>query len=141
MNHDEEWQAQEHALQRERAHDARGDRDRAQVRGYRLVMRALRQPPPDLLPGNFAERVAALAERDAIAPSRLENGLLVALMTALVCGLIALATMDGRDWLHAIANLHLFGNPWVYALLGCIAMSQGIAWLRPTGRRAHGPET
>jgi hypothetical protein len=140
MNHDDEWQAQEQALQRERGPDARDHRDSAQVGGYRVVMRALKQPPPDLLPGNFAERVAALAQRQAIAPSRLENGLLVALMTALVCGLIALAVIDGHDWLHAIADLHLFGNPWIYALLGCLAMSQGIAWLRPTGRRTHGPE-
>lgn len=140
MNHDEEWQAQEQALRRERAQDARDVHDSAQVQGYRMVMRALKQPPPDLLPGNFAERVAALAEREAIPAPRLENGLLVALMTTLVCGLIALATIDGRDWLHAIANLHLFGNPWVYALLGCLAMSQGIAWLRPADRHAHGPD-
>ncbi|BDU18708.1 hypothetical protein [Dyella sp. GSA-30] len=140
MNHDEEWQAQEQALQRERAQYAHDNRDSARVQGYRVVMRALKQPLPDLLPENFAARVAALAERDAIPPSRLENGLLAALMTTLVCGLIVLAVIDGRDWLHAIADLRLFGNPWIYALLVCLAMSQGIAWLRPADRRTHGPK-
>lgn len=140
MNHDEEWQAQEQALQRERAQHAHDSRDNTRVQGYRMVVRALKQAPPDLLPGNFAARVATLAEREAIPPPRLENGLLAALMTTLVCGLVALATIDGRDWLHAIADLRLFGNPWIYALLGCLAMSQGIAWLRPADRRAHGPE-
>ena len=135
MNHDHEWQAQEQALQRERTQHARDERDNAQVRSYRVVIRALKQPPPDLLPGNFAERVATLAERQAIAPLRLEDGLLAALMTALVCGVIALAMIDGQDWLHAIANIRLIANPWVYALLGCLALSQGIAWLRPVGHR------
>lgn len=140
MNHDDEWQAQEQALQRERAQAARDDRDNAQVRSYRVVMRALKQPPPDLLPGNFAEQMAARAERDTVAPARLENGLLAALMTALIGGSIVLTVLDGRDWLHAIASVRLIANPWIYALLGCLAISQGIAWLRPTGRRDHRPE-
>lgn len=140
MNHDDEWQAQEKALQRERAQGTRDDRDSAQVRSYRVVTRALKQPPPDLLPGNFAEQVAARAERDTVAPSRLEDGLLAALMTALVCGLIVLGVLDGQGWLHAVASVRLIANPWVYALLGCLALSQGIAWLRPTGRRGHRPE-
>lgn len=135
MNHDDEWQAQEQALQRERAQNACDERDNAQVRSYRVVMRALKQPPPDLLPENFAEQVAALAERPATAPLRLEDGLLAALMTALVCGAIALAMIDGQDWLHAIASIRLIANPWIYALLGCLAMSQCIAWLRPVGHR------
>jgi hypothetical protein len=137
MNHDDEWLAQEQALQRERSGQAH-DRGDAQIRGYRVVMRALQEPPADLLPDDFAERVATLAERDAIAPARLETGLLAVLMTVLMCGLIALATIDGKDWLHALAQVQLFANPWVYALLGCLGLSQGIAWLRPVTVRKSG---
>lgn len=140
MNHDDEWHAQEQALQRERAGDAHDDRDSARVRSYRVVTHALKQPPADLLPGNFAERVAALAERETTTASRLEDGLLATFMTSLVCGLIVLTMLDGKDWLHAIANVQLFANPWVYALLGCLAMSQGIAWLRPASRRHYRPD-
>lgn len=140
MNHDDEWLAQEQALHRERTMHARDDQDNAQVRSYRVVVRALKQPPPDLLPGNFAERVATLAEREAIAPSRLEDGLLAAFMTALLAGLIALILIDGQNWLHAVVGIHLFANPWVCALLGCLAISQGIAWWRPAGPRRYRPE-
>jgi predicted lipid-binding transport protein (Tim44 family) len=140
MNHDDEWQAQEQALRRERVRGASDDRDSAQVRSYRVVMRTLKQPPPDLLPENFAEQVAARAERDAVAPARLESGLLATLMTTLLCGLIALVVLDGQDWLHAIAGVRLIANPWIHALLGCLALSQGIAWMRPAGPRGHRPE-
>ena len=51
--HEREWQAQEHALQAERLGlDPAGDN--ARVRRYRLLARALRQPLPETLPGDFA---------------------------------------------------------------------------------------
>ena len=68
MNHDlppfddaareREWQAQEHALRAERLglDPAAGD---ARVRRYRLLARALREPMPDALPADFAQRMAA----------------------------------------------------------------------------------
>ncbi|HEY9131599.1 MAG TPA: hypothetical protein VIM98_07555 [Dyella sp.] len=133
---DDEWQVQEHALQRERS-GAGPAGDDAQVRRYRAIARALRQAPPDLLPADFASRVAERArrsDRESSWSPRLENSLLTVLMILLGCGLAVLASLQGRDWLSAIEGLGFIANPWMYALLACVAISQGIALLRPTPR-------
>lgn len=133
---DDEWQAQEQALQRERAGTGPAGDD-ARVRRYRAVARALRQAPPELLPTDFAARVAARAEctgRETAWSLRLENSLLTVLMILLGCGLAVLTSLQGRDWLAAIEGLGFIANPWMVALLACIAVSQGIALLRPTLR-------
>jgi hypothetical protein len=133
---DDEWQAQEQALQRERAGTGAAGDD-ARVRRYRAVARALRQAPPELLPADFAARVAERAERterETTWSLHLENSMLTVLMILLGCGLAMLALLQGRDWLTAIEGLGFIANPWMAALLACMAVSQGIALLRPTLR-------
>ncbi len=97
-----EWQAQESALRAERAGArASGDPDVAQ---YRLIARALRNPPLAPLPSDFAARVAASAERSSRGANEsvemwLERGLVALLLLA---GAAALLVYNG-DWLRELS--------------------------------------
>ena len=92
-----EWEAQESGLRAERggAHSG-GD---AAVSEYRIIARALRTPPLDALPADFAARTAARAARESrIANDNVEVWLergLVALL--LLAGAVALRVY--ADWL------------------------------------------
>lgn len=134
-----EWEAQERALRDARAGVACQD---PQAARYRAVVDALRQPLPDVLPPDFAARVAARAgaappRRAASVDARLE-GLLVRGLTALL-GLSGAVTaaLYGQQWLPAIlAPLPLDSASalnWALALAACVGMN----WLiEPLRRRA-----
>lgn len=133
-----EWEAQERALRDARAGIATQD---PQAARYRAVVDALRQPLPELLPPDFAARVAAraiaAAPRQAASDARLE-GLLVRGLAALL-GLSGAVTaaLYGQQWLPAIlAPLRLDSASalnWALALAACVGMN----WLiEPLRRRA-----
>ncbi|WP_329741630.1 hypothetical protein [Dyella sp. A6] len=142
MNHDDkasldpaqerEWQAQERALRAERLGlDPRGDDVR--VRRYRVLSKALRQPPAEALPADFAAQVAALAA-PATQPRKTRHGALeTALLTSLpgiavVAGAVALG-YDAQAWLPAVRVAVPAVDPqslrWLLALGGCL----GLSWL------------
>jgi hypothetical protein len=132
-----EWDAQERALRAERA----GEREQGdvEVAEYRLVARALRTPPIDALPADFAARTAARVESQARATSErvevwLERGL-VALL--LVAGVVA-TLVYSRDSLLAFS----FSVPeraalgletvatWSLAVAACVGLSSIFARAR-----------
>lgn len=141
--HEREWQTQERALRAERLglDPAAGD---ARMRRYRLLARTLREPMPDALPADFAQRMAALAA-PAAAPQqpphgRFESTLVSALaVVLLVAGGVMLADYDSA-WLPAFRDLlPASGAPatgWLLALGGCL----GVSWLLGLWQQhAHGP--
>jgi len=134
-----EWQAQERALEQERRGvDAAADE--VVVQRYRLLARALRQPPVDALPADFARRVAvrtAVLGADGSVNAGFERHLLQAMITAF--GLAAGAVLvtygaDGLSSLFEVARLgSVLGGRWLLALLACVGVS--IAAQRATAHR------
>jgi len=121
-----EWQAQEYALAQERR-DADPSTDVAGVQRYRLLARALREPPRDGLPNDFARRVA----RAAAAANSVNIGFERRLMQCMI-GVFALAAIGvtvsyGADWLPALTEGARIGRfldqRWLLALLACIGVS------------------
>lgn len=107
----------------------------AQERGegpYAQITHAASQDMAARLPEDFAERVAAMAEARARAlaqPARLEAWLIGLLFIAMLVGGATFVTLDVRAWEGP-------GQPWLYGLAACLALSQGLAWLfRPGHRR------
>lgn len=109
-----EWQAQED-----------------QAGPYAAVGRAAREAMEPALPADFAERVATLAQAQSRAlrqPARLEAWLIGGLLAAMIGGAVAFLATDA----HALDTVR---QPLLLVLAGCVALTQGLAWLRPTGRR------
>ena len=137
-----EWQAQERALQQERQGLAPG-RDDPLAAGYRPVMRVLREPIPDALPADFAQRVAEralrLAEHRAALDLRLERNLMRGLVAALVLGgMFALAVYGGTLWRPLAASVAASSSPaaaWLLPALACVALSWTMDLLRKIPRR------
>ena len=135
MNHDprmsasdeQEWSAQERALAEERAGVAPAGGD-PRLRSYRLMARALAQPPLEQLSPDFARQVARQAQR-AIQPAdtRLERGLLMFLVALMVlAGLVAVLATGGQ-WLPSLdpgVIGALAAKPWIWALVACLAFTR-----------------
>jgi hypothetical protein len=138
-----EWLAQEHAMRRERL-QLDSINDDARTRRYRLLARALREPLPDGLPADFAQR---LAERVAASPAarrvtsgtRFEFALLLALATVLAVAAGVVVAMYGSAWLPSFTTLlptpHAPAARWLLALAGCL----GASWLLGQWQQ-HAPE-
>ena len=137
-----EWQAQERALQDARRGVPATPGDPLAAR-YRKVTDALRVPPPELLPADFAERVARQAQANARAPAtapaepdpRFENGLLRGALAVFGLASAVVVAMYGQQWLPPILQLlHLdsaVAVNWTLAL----AASLGTTWLTEQLRR------
>lgn len=139
-----EWQAQERALEAERA--GTEPNDDARVRQYRLIARALREAPDAALPADFAASVARRARirqhhsSERLFASALERRLLqvsIALFGILI-GACA-ATYAGADVLHAlnrsVARAGAYtGNSWLLALAACLVLSAGMQIWQPRRR-------
>jgi len=101
---DAEWQAQEQAVRDERAgipvdaHDAR-------LAEYRLISRALRHPPLDPVPFDFARVVAARANAIADTDDRVERLLLRLLLGGMAVAGGVVAAMYGAQWWPAVAGV------------------------------------
>jgi hypothetical protein len=125
-----EWQAQERARQDARAGTPSTDPLAAR---YRAVADALRAPPPDVLPADFAARVAAQV-RHAPLDARFEGTLVRTLTTLLGLSGAVTAAVYGKQWLPAILGpLQLDSASamnWALALGACVAMTWVMEPLR-----------
>ena len=133
-----EWQAQEHALRQERA-DVRANAGTARERSYRLLARALAEPPAETLPADFAATMARQvrmfeAAEDA-REQQFERWLIVALWSVLVLAVLGVAMVYADQLVAALrlgqAASSLPPAQWLYTLLGCVAASALAQWLRP----------
>jgi hypothetical protein len=126
--HEREWQAQEHALQAERLGlDPAGDD--ARVRRYRVLARTLRQPLPETLPADFAQRVAARVATLPAMSASAESILLILLAGIFVVAAGVVLARDEQTWLPAIRATLPAADPqglrWPLAFVGCL----GLSWL------------
>lgn len=119
-----EWQAQERGRQEERlgTDPACGD---PRIGQYRLLARALRHPPLDPIPADFATRVAA--RRAAGDDDRLESLLLRGLFVVLGLAAAVVVAVYGGSWLGTARALlppsDGFNADLLLLLLACIAAS------------------
>lgn len=139
-----EWEAQELARQDERlgVDPAQGD---SRARPYRLVARALRQPPAVVLPEDFAKQVAARVAKSRVtsqpATGRVESVLLAVLVSMLFVFACVILARGESSWLPAIRAGLWATDPanirWPLAFVGCI----GLSWLLSQGQRRMIPRT
>jgi len=132
-----EWDAQESALRAERS--GRGGDDDPTVAQYRLIARALRTPPLDPLPSDFALHVAARAGQQATVADEgierwIERGLAVLL---LLVGAVALRVYSGEVFSEisfALPEGSNFGVQtvvsWSLAVALCVGLSSAFAFAR-----------
>jgi hypothetical protein len=136
-----EWQAQERALEQERRGvDAAADE--VVVQRYRLLARALRQPPVDALPADFARRLAVRAAAvgaDGSVNAGFERHLLQAMIAAFGLAVGAVLVAYGGDGLSSLSEVarlgRALGGRWLLALLACVGVS--IAAQRMSVHRNH----
>jgi len=129
-----EWDAQESALRAERS-GQRTDRDPT-VAQYRLIARALRTPPLDALPSDFALRTAIRAQREVrVNDERIEQwigrGLAVLL---LLVGALVLYGYGREVSFPALPERTSLGiqtiASWTFVVAACIGLSSGFAFAR-----------
>ena len=137
---DQEWQAQERALQEERL--GSGASDDPLVAQYRLVARALRQPMPDGLPGDFARQMAARLAHAPPLDTRFEQGLMRALAVLLALSGVVASALYGSIWWQAmVAYLPSFSGValhWTLALATCVGLSWSLEqWRQHARTRRH----
>lgn len=129
-----EWLAQERAMREERVGTDAPTED-PRVAQYRLLARALRHPPLDPVPFDFAAQVARAATT-AMPSDHFETLLLRALVTLLALASIVVAVMYGAGWWPSFAPMALAVSDtvvnWGLALLACTALT----WLLDQVRRA-----
>jgi hypothetical protein len=128
-----EWQAQERALRAERAGErSQGDPAVAQ---YRLIARALRNPPLEPLPSDFAMRTAARVAGAQSLSEQVDVWLGRALLALLlVAGVVAVLVYNGdslRDFSlsmpeRAALRMQALAS-WGMAIAACVALSAGFA--------------
>jgi len=131
-----EWQAQERALRAERA-GKRSQGDPA-VAQYRLIARALRDPPLDPIPSDFAVRTAARVAGAQSLGEQVDVWLGRALLALLlVAGVAAVYLYNGdslREFSLSIPERTALGMQtlasWGMAIAACVALSSGFALAR-----------
>jgi hypothetical protein len=131
-----EWAAQERALRAERSGErSQGDPTVAQ---YRLIARALRDPPLAPLPSDFAVRTAArVAGAHALSEQVdvwLGRALLALLLLAGVAAVIVYSGDSLRDFSlsmpeRAALRMQTLAS-WGMAIAACVALSSGFALAR-----------
>lgn len=140
-----EWQAQEKAMNCERAGLDLPATDTLGV-SYLPVARALGQPLEPLLPVDFAARVAAMAARGQQAgmeaESKLEHWLLLGLAAVFVISALAAGVIYGDgSWLGSsfslLARLGAGNLAWPLALVACLVISWSAEALRSRASGAN----
>ena len=128
-----EWEAQERALRAERLKLDAGQGD-ARTAQYRMIARALRQPPVSPMPADFAAQVAARVAGAPRVDERVEAWLqriLSGLLAIVAAGALA---MYGPQWMPAFTGLLPDGagavTGWAGAVALCAAMTWGLQHLR-----------
>ncbi len=131
-----EWQAQERALRAERAGErSQGDPAVAQ---YRLIARALRDPPLAPLPSDFAVRTAARAAGAHAANERIDVWLGRALLALLLLAGVVVVLVYSGDSLRELSvslperaalRMQTLAS-WGMAIAACVALTSGFALTR-----------
>ena len=141
--HEDEWLAQERAVQAERLGlDPSGDD--ARVQRYRMLARTLRTPLPETLPDDFARQVGARVARLGVPPpvgSRFESIVLITLVGIFVVAAGVVLARDEQTWLPSIRAMLSAANPhslrWPLTFVGCLGLSWVLAqWQRYFQQRA-----
>ncbi len=134
-------QEREWTLQ-ERAADIEGGLAGAEAApdSYRLIARALREPPPMDLPAGFARRVARRAERAALLDARWPQRWILVLVLVLSALAVAGVMLEGAGWLAgllaALPSLPRLVNGWgLLLLLGIGAARWPLARSAPSGKQ------
>jgi hypothetical protein len=133
-----EWDAQERGVAAERAGGlAVGD---GAVDEYRLVARALRSPPLDALPLDFAAKTAARARREARVANEnvelwLERGLVALLLLAGAAAIRAYGSDSWLDFSLSVPEGAAFGVQSVLSWSLAVAVCVGISSVFAFGRR------
>ncbi|HZX77401.1 hypothetical protein [Lysobacter sp.] len=124
--HDEEWRAQERALQQER----RGlplDPADSRLAEYRLIARALRTPAMEPLPFDLAAQIVQRVADAQMFGERVERWLLRGLMGALVVAAMVVVDAYGASWWPAFAALwpasSTPSSDWSVLVVACLAIS------------------
>lgn len=133
-SHEREWQAQERAMRAERLGLDPADGD-ARIAEYRLLSRALRHPPLDPIPADFAAQVAAMAARPRVLDEHLETALLRGLIGLLALSGAVAAAIYGGTWLQPIAAVvpDMLSNGatnWAAAVAACVGLNWAMGQLR-----------
>lgn len=138
---DAEWLRQERARELERGAPGSAG-DTARVQRYRLVVRSLAQPLEHALPSNFAhatslaseKRLAQRRQQDRVFRRRLQGGMLVVYITALLAAAVAYlpAWMPALWGLVSAARLPA---PWLVATVACLAVSWLVSRRKSWRRR------
>ena len=140
-----EWQAQERALRAERL-GLSTHADDATAHAYRAVARALRQPLPDPLPGDFAQRMARMVQpsRAVSMDERVLAWLIRGLLLALGVSTLILLVLNGGSWWQSLITLlpvNTLTNPWLLSLAVCASLTGLIGrWPRRNRPALHVPE-
>lgn len=135
--HQREWQAQELARHKERL-GVDPVADDARVARYRLLARALRHPPLDPLPDDFAAQVVARAERlSRTLDERVEIWLQRTLAALLAVAGAAAATLYGDAWLQALMPRPGSGTlaTWALAIGACVGLTFALEHWRGGAER------
>lgn len=121
-----EWLAQEQAMRDERVGVAASG---SGVPGaqYRAIARALREPPAESLPPDFARQVARAAESRAGRGVQLESMMLRTLGAALGVSGVAVLAFYGRE---SVAGVNPQTLQWVLAFAACGALTWSLDWAR-----------
>jgi hypothetical protein len=130
-----EWDAQERAVRAERLGAEAGDD--ATVAQYRLIARALRDPPLDPQPRDFAARTAAQIEvRSRIANERVEVWFERTLVTLLVLAGAAVVLAYNGERLRELVSAFAVSEPvafrvqtlasWAVAIAACVGISSAF---------------
>lgn len=131
-----EWQAQESALRAERGGE-RSEGDPA-VAQYRLIARALRDPPLAPLPSDFAVSTAARVAGAQAANERIDVWLGRALLALLLVAGVAAVLVYNGDLLRELSvsvpertalRMQTLAS-WGMAIAACVALSSGFAHAR-----------
>lgn len=121
-----EWLAQEQAMRDERLGAAAFGSGGPEAQ-YRAIARALREPPAEALPADFARQVARAAESRAAAGAQWETWLLRALGAVLgVSGVAALAYYGSES----VAGVDPAALRWIAAFAACGALTWSLDWGR-----------
>jgi hypothetical protein len=128
-HHDEEWRAQERALEQER----RGlplDAADSRLAEYRLIARALRTPAMEPLPFDLAAQIVQRVADAQMFGERVERWLLRGLMGALVVAAMVVVDAYGASWWPAFTALwpasSTQASDWSVLVAACLAIS--LAW-------------
>ncbi len=132
-----EWELQERA--RSDVRDAiAGDAVPSDFAAYRRIAQALRTPPPERLPSNFAFQVAQLAARMPKArrlDTRLEQWLMRGLVTVMGIGGVVVAAVYGAGWLQALESTGAGAAGWAAAVAACLLLTWAMQGWRALAAR------